>query len=60
MVPCRWEDRPQVWGEAFRALFWFERHGRALRSSDNELVNRARTVMLEQVFEDHSQPRRTA
>lgn len=58
MVPCRWEERPQVWEEVLVARRWFETHARILRSSSPELVGRARATMIDQVFEDHSQPRR--
>ena len=60
MVPCRWEDRPQVWEEVFAARVWFHRHTTFLRLSSSSVLDRARDTMIELVFQQHSQPRRTA
>lgn len=51
-LPCRWEDRPQVWDDVFRRLAWFDRHARRLGIARTDAgVERAREVVQGIVFE---------
>ena len=43
-VPCRWEDRPQVWAEVRAYLAWFDRHLERLGLAGSPGVARARQI----------------
>lgn len=58
-LPCRWEERPQVWQAVLYRLLWLDRHMRAIRLPvhlEQQWTRTIRATHVDLVRFDHAQP----